>query len=172
MKRTHPTNAFVCECITQSLFRLMKRKPYHKITVTDLVREAGVSRNAFYRNYQSIEEIIRQFLEERTSRWWDGLIACPDRYPHVISEMFQHFLDMREEIELLYRTGLSHLLMEHIVRCGKQSRTGEWKNTYQTAFLSGALCGLVNEWVLQGMKDSPEKMEQIFLKQETENGDP
>lgn len=24
MKRTHPTNAFVCECITQSLFRLMK----------------------------------------------------------------------------------------------------------------------------------------------------
>ena len=83
-----------------------------------------------------------------------------------------HPLHWHEEIELLYRTGLSHLLMEHIVRCGKQSRTGEWKNTYQTAFLSGALCGLVNEWVLQGMKDSPEKMEQIFLKQETENDDP
>ena len=122
MKRTHPTNAFVCECITQSLFNRYTYKTYHKITVTDLVREAGVSRNSFYRNYQSIEEIIRQFLEERTSRWWDGLITCPDRYPHVISEMFQHFLDMREEIELLYRTDLSHLLMEHIV--GAESRAG------------------------------------------------
>ena len=49
MKRTHPANVFVCECITQSLFRLMKRKAYNKITVTDLVREAGVSRNSFYR---------------------------------------------------------------------------------------------------------------------------
>ena len=44
MKRTHPTQCvWSAECITQSLFRLMKRKPYHKITVTDLVREAGVS---------------------------------------------------------------------------------------------------------------------------------
>lgn len=140
----------------------MKRKPYHKITVTDLVREAGVSRNSFYRNYQSTEEIIRQFLEERTSAWWDGLIADPDRYPHVISEMFHHFLDMKEEIGLLCRAGLSHLLMEHIVLCGKQSLTGDLKNAYQTAFMSGALCGLVHEWIVRGMQESPEEMEQLF----------
>lgn len=167
MRRTHPANLFVCECITQSLFRLMRRKPYDKITVTDLVREAGVSRNSFYRNYQSIEEIIRQFLEERTSKWWNELIADPGRYPHVISEMFGHLLGMKEEIDLLYRAGLSHLLMEHIVLCGKQSLTGELKNTYQTAFLSGALCGLVNEWILRGMKESPEEMERLFSNHKT-----
>ena len=93
MERTHPVNIFVCECMTQSLFRLMKRKPYHEITVTDIVREAGVSRNSFYRNYQSIEEIITQFLEQRTSEWWNRFIVCPDRYPHVISEMFFHFFE-------------------------------------------------------------------------------
>ena len=162
MERTHPVNIFVCECITQSLFRLMKRKPYHEITVTDIVREAGVSRNSFYRNYQGIEEIISQFLEQRTSEWWNRFIVCPDRYPHVISEMFFHFLSMREEIGLLYHAGLSYLLMNHIVQCGKQSHTGEIQDTYQTAFMSGGLCGLVNEWVLRGMKDEPEKMEQIF----------
>lgn len=162
MERTHPANIFVCECITQSLFRLMKRKPYHEITVTDIVREAGVSRNSFYRNYHSIEEIITQFLEQRTSEWWDRFIVCPDRYPHVISEMFFHFLSIKEEIDLLYHAGLSHLLMEHIILCGKLSKTGEIKNAYQIAFMSGGLCGLVNEWVLRGMKDEPEKMEQIF----------
>lgn len=166
MERIHPTNVFVCECITQSLFRLMKKKPYHKITVTDLVREAGVSRNSFYRNYPSTEAIIRQFLEERTSKWWDGLIAHPDRCLHMISEMFHHLLNMKEEIDLLYRAGLSHLLMEHIVLCGKESRTSELKSTYQTAFMSGALCGLVNEWILRGMRESPEEMEQIFANQE------
>ncbi len=162
MKRTHPTNVFICECITQSLFRLMKRKSYAKITITELVREAGVSRNSFYRNYQNTEEIIRQFLEGKTSVWWNGFIANPDRYPHIISELFHHLLDMKEEIHLLYRAGLSHLLMEHIVLCGRQSRTEELRSTYQTAFMSGALCGLVNEWIVRGMKESAEEMEQIF----------
>ena len=165
MERTHPANIFVCECITQALFRLMKRKPYHEITVTDIVREAGVSRNSFYRNYQSIQEIITQFLEQKTSEWWNEFITCPDRHPHVISEMFCHFLNMKEEIDILYHAGLSYLLMEHIIRCGKLSQTGEIKNTYQTAFMSGGLCGIVNEWIVQGMKESPEKMEQIFSKQ-------
>lgn len=84
--------------------------------------------------------------------------------PHVISEMFFHFLSIKEEIDLLYHAGLSHLLMEHIILCGKLSKTGEIKNAYQIAFMSGGLCGLVNEWVLRGMKDEPEKMEQIFKK--------
>ena len=158
MERTHPTNLFVCECITQSLFRLMKQRSYHKITVTDLVREAGVSRNSFYRNYQSIEDIIRQFLETKTAQWWNKVIIFPERYPHIISEMFQHFLSIQTEIDLLYHAGLSHLFMEHIIRCGKQSQTGETENLYQTAFISGGLCGLVNEWVLRGMRESPEEM--------------
>ena len=162
MERTHPANIFVCECITQALFRLMKRKPYHEITVTDIVREAGVSRNSFYRNYQNIQEIITQFLEQKTSEWWNEFITCPDRHHHVISEMFRHFLNMKEEIDLLYHAGLSYLLMEHIIRCGKLNQTGEIKNTYQTAFMSGGLCGIVNEWIVQGMKESPEKMEQFF----------
>ena len=163
MERTHPSNIFVCECITQSLFRLMRKKPYREITVTDIAREAGVSRNSFYRNYQSIEEIVRQFLEGKTSKRWREFIVCPDRHSHVVCEMLYHFLDMKEEIDLLYRAGLSHLLMEHLVLCGKQSLTGELKNTYQTAFMSGGLCGLVNEWILRGMQDTPEEMERMFI---------
>ena len=162
MGRTHPANIFVCECITQALFKLMRKKPYSEITVTDLAHEAGVSRNSFYRNYQSIEEIICQFLEERTFKWWNEFIAYPDRYPHVISEMFRHFSDMKEEIDLLYQAGLSYLLMEHIIKCGKQNCAGKTDKAYQTAFMSGGLCGLVNEWVLRGMKDSPKDMEQLW----------
>ena len=67
MSGTHPANMFVCECITQALFRLMKRRPYHKITVTGLVQEAGVSRNSFYRNYPGIEDIIRR--QSLTGEW-------------------------------------------------------------------------------------------------------
>lgn len=163
MERKHPANLFVRDCITQALFKLMKSKNYHDITVSALVKTAGVSRNSFYRNYQSIEDILRQYLVEQTSQWWNEYIADPN--PNIIAETFQHFLNMREEILLLYRAGLSHLLMEHIILCGKQSLTGEVSNAYQTAFMSGGLCGLTNEWILRGMKETPAEMQALFLMQ-------
>lgn len=163
MERRHPANLFVRDCITKALFKLMKSKNYHDITVSALVKTAGVSRNSFYRNYQSIEDILRQYLVEQTSQWWNEYIADPN--PNIIAETFQHFLNMREEILLLYRAGLSHLLMEHIILCGKQSLTGEVSNAYQTAFMSGGLCGLTNEWILRGMKEAPAEMQALFLMQ-------
>lgn len=163
MERRHPANLFVRDCITKALFKLMKSKNYHDITVSALVKTAGVSRNSFYRNYQSIEDILRQYLVEQTSQWWNEYIADPN--PNIIAETFQHFLNMREEILLLYRAGLSHLLMEHIILCGKQSLTGEVSNAYQTAFMSGDLCGLTNEWILRGMKETPAEMQALFLMQ-------
>ena len=163
MERRHPANLFVRECITKALFMLMKNKDYKDITVSAIVKTAGVSRNSFYRNYQSIEDILRQYLIEQTSRWWAEYLA--HLHPNVIEETFQHFLNMREEILLLYKAGLSHLLMEHIALCGKQSLTGEISNAYQTAFMSGGLWGLTNEWILRGMKETPQQMQAFFLTQ-------
>ena len=62
MERKHPGNLFVRDCITEALFKLMKSKDFNDITVSMLVKTAGVSRNSFYRNYQSMEDIIRQYL--------------------------------------------------------------------------------------------------------------
>ena len=163
MERKHPANLFVRDCITKALFKLMKSNDYQDITVTALVAAAGVSRNSFYRNYRSIEDILRQYLIEQTSKWWAEYLA--HLHPNVIEETFQHFLNMREEILLLYKAGLSHLLMEHIALCGKQSLTGEISNAYQTAFMSGGLWGLTNEWILREMKETPREMQALFLTQ-------
>ena len=167
MERKHPANLFVRDCITKALFKLMKSKNYHDITVSALVKTAGVSRNSFYRNYQSIEDILRQYLVEQTRQWWNEYTVNPN--PNIIAETFQHFLNMREEILLLYKAGLSHLLMEHIILCGKQSLTGEVINAYQTAFMSGGLCGLTNQWILRGMKETPAEMQALFLVQGKQN---
>ena len=45
--------------IRQAFVQLMSKKPYLDITVTDIVKEAGVARASFYRNYHSISEIGR-----------------------------------------------------------------------------------------------------------------
>lgn len=78
---------------------------------------------------------------------------------------------MKEEINLIYGAGLSWLLMEHIFLCGRQSLTGEVCSDYRTAFMSGGLWGLTNEWVLRDMKETPDEMEKLFTDQAKENSD-
>ena len=46
-------NKVTRECLQTALIQLMSQKPFEKITITELVRRSGVSRTAFYRNYES-----------------------------------------------------------------------------------------------------------------------
>lgn len=48
--------------LTEALFQLLEKKSLEEIKVTELVTRAGVSRMAFYRNYQGLEDIIRQYF--------------------------------------------------------------------------------------------------------------
>ena len=48
------------ECIHTALIYLMNEQPFEKITVTSIIKRSGVSRAAFYRNYTSKEEVLRE----------------------------------------------------------------------------------------------------------------
>lgn len=48
----------VKEYIKTAFLQLLSIKPFHEITITDIVRRAGVSRVSFYRNFQNIDDVI------------------------------------------------------------------------------------------------------------------
>jgi AcrR family transcriptional regulator len=50
-------------CIVEALFRLMEKLSYTKISVSGIIKKAGVSRQTFYRHYKSKDDVIFQFLE-------------------------------------------------------------------------------------------------------------
>lgn len=60
-------NQLTRESIETALLFLLEKKEMRQISISELVRKAGVSRNAFYRNYKSKEEIL-ELAYERTSQ--------------------------------------------------------------------------------------------------------
>ncbi len=50
--------------IKDSLLRLLSKKCYSEITVTDICRESGVSRGTFYAHYKNINEIIDELFDD------------------------------------------------------------------------------------------------------------
>jgi AcrR family transcriptional regulator len=48
--------------IVEALTILMEEQPYSKITVSDIIKKAGIARQTFYRNYANKDEVIFQYL--------------------------------------------------------------------------------------------------------------
>ena len=60
----------------EGLARLMREGDFAGITVTDLVESAKVGRTTFYRNFDSIEDILRL----RCDQVIDGMVAYLQDY--------------------------------------------------------------------------------------------
>ena len=79
LKRFNQENkAITRESIEISLLQLLEKKDFKKITISELVERAGVSRAAFYRNYGSKEEILKSILSlalQRLLSPWTAIIS-------------------------------------------------------------------------------------------------
>lgn len=61
------------ESLETALLLLLEKKPLNQITISELVAKAGVSRNAFYRNYKSKEAILESILTQIVRRIFRGI---------------------------------------------------------------------------------------------------
>lgn len=52
----------VKEYMKTAFLQLLSTKPFHEITITDIVKRAGVSRVSFYRNFNSIDDVILSII--------------------------------------------------------------------------------------------------------------
>lgn len=71
-------NQLTKESIETALLFLLEKKDMKQISVSELVRKAGVSRNAFYRNYKSKEEILEAYYDRTSAslkKKWQSLQA-------------------------------------------------------------------------------------------------
>ena len=62
MKNKLTFNDTVCEALSLALLQLMKYKSFHQITITEIVKVAGVSRSSFYRNFTSKEQMLFTYI--------------------------------------------------------------------------------------------------------------
>lgn len=85
------SNKLTIECLEQALIILMAEKPFNKITITEIVKKAGVSRTAFYRNYNTKEDIIQKYLTETV----DNIYTLME-LQYIENKDFEYWLTMFE----------------------------------------------------------------------------
>ena len=64
MQPSNPKQSFTQDCAFLALTKLIRNKPLSSISVTELTKKAGISRTAFYNNYNSVEDVIAKYFDK------------------------------------------------------------------------------------------------------------
>ncbi len=154
-------NKITRDNIKDALMSLMKEKSFKSVTITELVKKAGVSRTAFYRNYESKEAILFEITENCIStvkKCFSEIKKHIDCYDHFL-EMFSKIKEAKEEIDLAFK---AHLHLDDLLPSenlfSKLLSDKNGSDRYGLIGLEGAFKAIIGDWIKNGMKESEEEM--------------
>ena len=140
-------NAYVIEHINEALLGLLKEKSLNEISISEICKTAGVGRMSFYRNYESKEDVIKKQLLQLIQEWEKDYEGKND--PTYFSEsLLRHYYKHKDFYLLLYNQGLSNMILE----------ANNNLERYAKSMIAGMIWGWVEEWMRQGMPETPEEI--------------
>ncbi len=158
------------ESIFTALMILMEKKNFNKITITEVTKKAGVSRMAFYRNYNIMEDIINNYLDELFEDYSKQILNCEDKYnKESIRLFFTYFRKHDRLLANLIRSNMSYLILDRCIEFFYiMARNVVCRNShlplrqkYSIEFAAGGLYKVLIEWAKSGMKESDGDMADI-----------
>ena len=152
------------EKIAKAFIELLQTREVKEITVSDLIKVAGLNRSTFYANYLDIFDLAdktRQILEQD----FGSLFADYDYFNERSGalKMFQHIKDN----QLFYQTYFKlcyddkHLISAYDPkRAEKEHMSSNLK--YHIEFFRNGLNAIIKLWLAGGCQESPEEMAEVL----------
>lgn len=156
----------VKEYYTTALFELMDKMPYRKISISDLVRKSGASRASFYRNYETKEQIVDEYLEALFGNIFLKHPMKDANVRQVVMNIMQDIYESRGELSKLEQNGLLDKIDKYIYQdtLMQIQQIRVFNNRYQPYFFAGAASSMIKAWVSFGFEESPEELTELFIR--------
>lgn len=169
MDKRKEANIRVKTNITKALFDLMHEKSFSSITISELIRKAGVARVSFYRNYESKEDVLLKLIQEVLEQFRGTLDSNETTYYTYknIYRSFEYFKNYGEFVLDLYQFGYGSILLEKLNRFHEEI-AGNMPNSsierYELYMYIGAFFNTAIVWLQNGAKESVKDITGIFCK--------
>jgi AcrR family transcriptional regulator len=162
------THRMTIENIQEALNMLLQTKSFDKITVTDIVKKAGVSRTAFYRNYNSKEEVIQSVIHDSFASMMNEI-----RSTHIPEnrEFWRSVILRCIDYSVKFKCiGNGKTLQGSMLLDCMNEYFGElilpfvkYGDEMQMRFWMGGMNNVVRNWLDNGMKESPSELTDKIL---------
>ena len=153
------SNKITKEALELALFQLLEKKSLDKISITELVKKAGVSRSAFYRNYETKDALMISISQNAFDKICNFIKS--NGFSENKTNLYYNFFKAIKRNEKNFRIYLnSPFKMEQLVgEVIKPSKT--IKEHYEIVAKEGAFYNVLVNWFNNGMKESEIEMANI-----------
>lgn len=163
------SSQFAKQCLAEALLRLMEERELDDISVTDICKEAGFSRMAYYRNFQSKRDILRQYLYFLADEFRAEALG---KYPNHSSRSYEiilfgltYFQGIRVLAERLINANLTSILqdgMNYYFETYLAGSESGLERHYAMYYYSGALVNIYTLWIARGLSEPPEYVANVI----------
>jgi len=171
-KRSRRTRTWLLE----TLLKLLENKEYSEITITELTEKADIARQTFYRNYDSMDDILlsrlNEIVDEYLAKVFKNMETKKD--PDWDFEVKQLIL-LWQENEVVFRAlkkaGLDYQVMEKLSHLftrfhmkAQYLKELDERHQYLVYYLAGGVFMVLNKWFENDMKFPMELLTDLFRK--------
>lgn len=150
--------------VTDTLLEMMKKTPYEDISVTQLCRNAGITRRIFYHLFSNKTGALYALVDHKILDYehynkgipWDSL------------RFFRYWKEQKPFLDVLCENGFSGLLLERMLNLALTEdydvrhwlHHHGWAGYSQEVIVFGlsGVIGLVYSWYYGGFQKEPEEM--------------
>jgi len=164
-------STYLKECLRDGYFSLLAQKPADSISVSEIVKLAGVSRMSFYRYYQSKEELVQQYLTDSFIDFMETVKKDQVKDSEGAAIIFfSYFRSNKIRIKILIEQGLFYLFFDLFSNFLQDSNLAIDSNPdisddnlkYYYEYASAGILNLAKIWVLGEMKETNQEMAQVL----------
>ncbi|MNM92710.1 hypothetical protein D3C76_889070 [compost metagenome] len=173
-KRSIQTSKFIYNALSS----LLEEKKYEDIKITEIIERSQVSRATFYRNYDSLDDILRYELDQKFIKLSEYLYAnyksnknTNKVHPLSLLKPFLRFWYLDSLIlEQLLATNKKEIIIDNILRTTKnllEKSNIEYKENifydYMLNIRSNIIFSVLETWVLNDKNLSPDELYKLTI---------
>ena len=159
------------EYLTTALLQLLQTTNLNEIKISQLIKRAGVSRMAFYRNFDSLEEVLKKYFEPKISALFDDVIQktkAEDKLVRLSQFLIQFAEPIKLSIQRNYEYIIKQIFFDNMNRLyesdSHQSKIKDNQKRYWVSFMSAGVYNIWREWILNGQKEPIDEIHDLLAK--------
>ena len=170
-KRTYAAGDAARQEICAALKSLMAQKPLDKITVAEIMRQCGMTRQHFYYHFEDIYAAVRWMFDQEAVAllrahegvllWQDGLLQL-FRYLQENRSVCLCALHSvsREHLKRFFRDDINSVIQNTIQNLAAQLNypASDREIDLLTRFYVSALAGITEDWLQGEIRETPEEL--------------
>lgn len=152
--------------IINAVMELMAEKSYMDITVTNIINTAQVARASFYRNFNSINDVIEIIADEMSNELIEDVFPVlhssdERKWREYLFNHFYSFTRTQRQMGKFHPQNMDVLFSridDKITQKAEKFSSATIRDKYLPIGKIGLVNGITKKWMNNGMQETPEEM--------------